>query len=194
MMKCKKEEFVEGAIFHLYNKTHKGKLLFKCDKDYLYFLEKFKKNIQKYPCEVYAYCLMPNHFHFCLKQNSDKPLYRIFNDTLTSYALHYNSKYKLRGRLLQDRLQNKRIKKDSYLILLCKYIHYNPLKANLVRKLEDWKYSNFLEYSKLRTGTLFSNELVVNYPDDFENYSSEIEEYQKYIEDNEFTDLLIDYE
>ncbi len=58
IMKCKKEEFVEGAIFHLFNKTPKGKPLFKCDEDYLYFLEKFKKNIQKYPCKISPYCIV----------------------------------------------------------------------------------------------------------------------------------------
>ena len=194
MMKCKKEEFIEGSVFHFYNKTPQGKLLFKTDNDYLYFLTKFKKNIKKYPCEVYAYCLMPNHFHFCLRQNTEKPLYRIFNDTFTSYALHYNSKYNLKGKLLQDRLQDKRITDDSYLILLCKYIHNNPLKADLVEDLEKWKYSNYLEYTGQRNGILFSKELIKTYPDDFENYSSEIEEYQKYVDEKAFTDLLIDYE
>ena len=193
-MKCKKEEFVEGAIFHFYNKTPQGKLLFKTNDDYLYFLTKFEKNIIKYPCEVYAYCLMPNHFHFCLQQNSDKPLYRIFNDTLTSYALHYNSKYKLKGKLLQDRLQDKRITYDAYLILLCKYIHNNPLKAGLVENLKNWEYSNYLEYLGKRQGMLYSKVLLETYPDDFENYSLKIEEYQKYIDEKAFTDLLIDYE
>ena len=194
IMKCKKEEFVEGAVFHFYNKTPKGKLLFKFDNDYKYFLTKFKRNIYKYPCEVYAYCLMPNHFHFCLKQITGKPLYRIFNDSFTSYALHYNTKYKLKGKLLQDRLQNKRITNDAYLTLLCKYIHNNPFKAGLVDDLEKWQYSNFLEYIGKRTGTLFSKELLENYSDDFSDYISEIEEYQNYIDDKEFMDLLIDYE
>ena len=137
---------------------------------------------------------MPNHFHFCLKQNSDKPLYRIFNDTLTSYALHYNSKYQLKGKLLQDRLQDKRITYDSYLILLCKYIHNNPLKAGLVENLENWEYSNYLGYLGKRQGMLYSKVLLETYPDDFENYSLKIEEYKKYIDEKAFTDLLIDYE
>ncbi len=193
-MKCKKEEFIKGAVFHFYNKTPRGKILFKTDNDYLYFLTKFKKNIKKYPCEVYAYCLMPNHFHFCLRQNTEKPLYQIFNDTFTSYALHYNYKYNLKGKLLQDRLQNKRITDDSYLIILCKYIHNNPLKAALVEDLEKWKYSNYLEYIGQRDGTLFSKELIKTYPDDFDDYNLKIEEYQKYIGEKTFTDLLIDYE
>jgi len=193
-MKCKKEEFIEGAVFHFYNKTPNSKLLFRCDDDYKYFLTKFKKDIKKYPCEVYAYCLMPNHFHFCLQQNSEKPLYRIFNDSFTSYSLHYNSKYNLAGKLLQDRLQNKRIANDSYLILLCKYIHNNPFKAGLVDNLENWQYSNYPEYIGKRNGTLFSNELLENYPDDFIDYKSDIEEYQKYADEKEFVNLLIDYE
>jgi putative transposase len=87
IMHCKKEEYVEGSIFHFYNRTEKDKLLFKCDEDYLYFLKKFKANITRYPCEVYAYCLMPNHFHFCLKQISEQQIFGIFNAAMMSYSL-----------------------------------------------------------------------------------------------------------
>ena len=191
-MKCKKEEFVKDAVFHFYNKTPKGKFLFLCNDDYIYFLTKLKRNVAKYPCEIFAYCLMPNHFHFCLKQNSDKPLYRIFNDTITSYALHYNSKYKLKGKLLQDRLQNKRIQEDNYLIILCKYIHYNPVKAAIVKNIDDWKYSNYLEYVGKRNGSLFSKELINNYPDSFLNYAQEIKQYENYSNDKKFNNLLFE--
>ena len=80
------------------------------------------------------------------------------------------------------------------MILLCKYIHNNPLKAGLVENLENWVYSNYLEYLGKRQGMLYSKLLLETYPDDFENYSLKIEEYQKYVDEKAFTDLLIDYE
>ena len=108
--------------------------------------------------------------------------------------MHYNSKYHLKGKLLQDRLQNKRITDDSYLILVCKYIHNNPFKATLVNDLDEWKYSNYLEYIGKRQGILYSKILLETYPDEFENYNLKIEEYQKYIDEKAFSDLLIDFE
>ena len=189
-MRCTKNEYVTGAVFHFYNKTPDKKLLFRCDEDYVYFLNKLKYNIKKYPCEVYAYCLMPNHFHFCLKQKSDMPLYRIFNDTLTSYALYYNHKYQIKGKLLQDRLQSKRVNKDCYLLLLCNYIHNNPVRAGLVEDVAGWEYSNFLEYARLRNGSLYSKELISYFPDDFVDYLNSIKNYQQYINDVKFKELL----
>ncbi|MDD3050515.1 MAG: transposase [Candidatus Cloacimonetes bacterium] len=191
-MRCRREEFIEGAIFHFYNKTPQNKLLFQNDADYLYFLDKFKKNLQKYPCEVYAYCLMPNHFHFCLQQLSEVPIYRIFNDSFTSYALHFNSKYNWKGRLFQDKLQHKQLHTDNYLISLCQYIHYNPKKAGLVDNLSEWQFSNYLEFIKKRKGSLFSEHLRENFPDVFENYENLITDYERHREDKKFVDLLID--
>ncbi|MCF7919812.1 MAG: transposase [Candidatus Cloacimonetes bacterium] len=193
-MQCKKEDYTEGSIFHFYNRTEKGKLLFQSDEDYFYFLRKFKSNITKYPCEVYAYCLMPNHFHFCLKQISSRPAYGIFNAAMMSYTLHYNYKYNCRGHLLEKRLQSKKLKDDGYLIQLCRYIHYNPVKAGLVEDIESWKYSNYLEIIGKRNGTMFSAHLSRTYPEEFENYAGNILTYQKYLTGSEFTELLMDGE
>ena len=165
IMHCKRAEYIEGSIFHFYNRTEKGKLLFRCDGDYLYFLRKIKSNITKYPCEVFAYCLMPNHFHFCLKQNTDKPIYGLFNATMMSYALHYNNKYNLCGHVLEKRLQSKKLNDEKYVIQLCRYIHYNPVKAGLVDKVENWEYSNYPEITGKRNGTLYSSELLLKYPE-----------------------------
>ena len=191
-MRCKIEDYIAGCIFHFYNRTGSGKLLFRCEDDYIYFLDKFGRNIIKYPCEVYAYCLMPNHFHFCLKQNSDKSLYRLFNDTITSYAMHYNAKYKLKGQLMSNRLQSKRITERSYVLQICRYIHYNPVKAGLVKKIEDWDFSNYLEILGLRNGKLYSKELIDDYPEEFLEYDKSIKMYEAYVKDSGFTDILLD--
>ena len=135
---------------------------------------------------------MPNHFHFCLKQNSDKSLYRLFNDTITSYAMHYNAKYKLKGQLMLNRLQSKKITERSYVLQICRYIHYNPVKAGLVKKVEDWDFSNYHEIVGMRNGKLFSKELIDDYPEEFLEYDKSIRMYEAYIKDCGFTDILMD--
>ncbi len=189
-MRCKKEEFVEEAIFHIYNHSVNEIDLFFEDDDYTYFLSKFKKNLNHKEFEIYAYCLMPNHFHFCIKQNLGKPIYEIFNKTCISYVHHFNSKYKRKGKLFANKLQHKKVKRDDYLIQLCKYIHYNPVKAGLVEKLKNWEFSNYLEYINQRDGTLFSQELISMYPDEFKNYEERIIEYKKYLDEEQFKEIL----
>jgi len=191
-MRCKKEEFVEGAYFHIYNHSVENTLLFKGTDDYLYFLHKIKPKIIAYPASVFAYCLMPNHFHFLLRQDEDKPVYRIFNDLNNSYVQHYNKKYSRKGHLYQGPLQHKKVKNENYLISLCQYIHYNPQKAGLVDHLSDWKYSNYPEWIGKRNGALFNDELLNNCFGSPELYSLQIKNYEQYIKEIEFADLIFD--
>ena len=191
-MRCKKEEFMKGEYFHLYNRSVDKTLLFKNDEDYQYFLTKIRPKIITYPASVFAYCLMPNHFHFLLRQDDDEPIYKIFNDLNNSYVKHYNNKYSRSGHLFQGQLQHKRIKKDNYLVSLCQYIHYNPKKAGLVKDLSDWKFSNYLEWVNLRKGILFNNELRSTYFDSAVMYKKQIKDYEKRMKEKEFSELLFD--
>ena len=106
--------------------------------------------------------------------------------------MHINFKYKRKGKLFASKLQHKIITQDRYIIQLCRYIHYNPVKANLVSKVEDWEYSNYLEYVGKRKGSLYSPELIKMYPDEFSNYGSTLYEYARYVKDQKLKDLLID--
>ncbi len=191
-MRCKKEEFLKDEYFHLYNRSVDNTLLFKSNDDYLYFLDKFKIKNNTYPASVFAYCLMPNHFHFLLRQDDDKPIYQIFNDINNSYVQHYNNKYSRKGHLYQGSLQHKRVKKENYIISLCQYIHYNPKKAGLVNNLSGWKYSNYLEWISKRNGVLFNDELLKIYFKSAELYKQQIKCYEKYLKYKEFAELLFD--
>jgi len=111
-MRCKKEEFVRDAVFHIYNHSVAEIDLFYDRHDYFYFLQKLTDNFSSDEIAVYAYCLMPNHFHFCIKQKSDRPIYDIFNRFLISYTLHFNAKYKRKGKVFANKLQHKKINND----------------------------------------------------------------------------------
>jgi len=171
-MRCKKEQFQEGAIFHIYNRTVSNTLMFRNDSDYLLFLVKFKKTIQFYPCSIFAYCLMPTHFHFLMRQDSNSQLFRIFNHVLSYYVQVYNRKYERRGRLLDGPLQHKQILHPHHLFLVCQYIHCNPVKDGLAVNADAWKYSNYKEWTGRRSGSLYSDELLREY---FNNDSTEYE-------------------
>ncbi len=178
-MRCHKEEFIEGATFHLYNRAPDDTELFKHDDDYEYFLQKLSKNIIKYGCDVNAYCLMPNHFHFCMTQRSEKPLYRVLNDSFTSYALYFNHKYARKGHIFQGKLQHKRVIEDRYVYELCRYIHLNPVRAGLVKAPEEWKYSNYYNLVKGKASMLLSQNFIDLVNEGFDSYAEFVNDYVK---------------
>ncbi|MDO9576356.1 MAG: hypothetical protein Q7J16_00550 [Candidatus Cloacimonadales bacterium] len=191
-MRCPKESFIKGEIFHIYHRSIESFLLFKEDEDHEWFMDRFQKKMIIYPTSVFAYCLMPNHFHFLLRQDSEKPVYRIFNDSLSSYVRHYNFKYKHRGILLDGHLQHVNVKSNQYAAYLCQYIHYNPKKAGLVNDPVDWKHSNYLEWIGLRNSKPFTEKMLYDYFEDSNQYRHEMKEHEKYVKEKSFSKLLID--
>jgi putative transposase len=149
-MRCKKEEFIKNGYYHLYNHAIDEQNLFYEDADYDLFLKKFNLNLERIPASVFAYCLMPNHFHFLLRQDSDKKIYSLINYVLISYVQCFNRKYDRKGRLFRSPLHHKLVGNALYLINLCKYIHLNPVSAGLVDKPEEWEYSNYAEWVGVR--------------------------------------------
>jgi len=191
-MKCSSIEFIKDNCFHFYNRAVDGKILFFEDEDYLLFLSKFKKSMEKYPLSVFAYCLMPNHFHFFLRQNSDKKIFQIFNSVLSSYVQKYNIKYKRKGTLMAGPLQSILIDDDRYFLNLCRYVHLNPVKANLVIEPEEWEYSNYSEWIGIRNGMLFDSEVFNLCRITFKKYKSSIENYLEHSTQDNFVRLLFD--
>ncbi|TAH19386.1 MAG: transposase [Cytophagales bacterium] len=120
-------------------------------------------------CNIVAYSLMPNHFHFLLDiteqstamiQLGGIKIDKITNGfrlALSEYAQDFNKKYKRSGSLFRQKTKSKCLTDNNshnYPFICFHYIHQNPLKANLVQRMEDWEYSSFRDYVKVRNGTL----------------------------------------
>lgn len=78
-------------------------------------------------------------------ETGDFPLSKIMSKLFTSYSIYFNRKYKKRGPLFEDRYKSKIIQKESYFLELSRYIHLNPVKANLAKDPYDYPYSSFKE-------------------------------------------------
>ena len=159
-----------------------------------YYLNlRFIKFQNRCPCTILTYCLMPNHFHFLIRQDSEKPVYELFNHSLSSYVRHLNFKLQRKGPLFQSKLQHVRVKDEKYLFQLVMYIHNNPRKAGLVNNLMDWEYSNYKNFIERKVDNYTKDasiNLLDGYLDDYENiislYSAEVNEKAK--------GLLIDFD
>lgn len=182
--------FYENTYYHLYNRTNNDEALFRCDENYLYFLNKFRYYLDEY-IDTIGYCLMPTHFHFLVrvKRQVDVPHFKsvahlnaksmekdvvhlenrisikISNQIktlLSSYTKAINKRYGRHGSLFQQNTKAKPVPSDRYLITLLTYIHRNPIRSNLVEKAEEWKYSSYQDYIDLRNGTLPKKDLILS--------------------------------
>ncbi len=114
------------------------------------------------PIEIFAYVLMPNHFHIVIKQKIPRGISKFMIEVLIGYSLYFNRKNNNSGSVFQGRFKSKEISDLEQLHLVIRYIHQNPLKANMIiqgKTLENYKWSSYYEY--LNTGIL-TKEKVIN--------------------------------
>lgn len=193
--------FSEGGLYHISNRgNNKQKIFFKPD-NYIYFLKKVRKFIIPH-CHILAYCLMPTHFHF-LVYADERTVRRLkigtqernvlsegIRNLLQTYSKAINKQNNSTGSLFQQNTNAKSISKGSKLYdLVClHYIHQNPLKARLVKKMEDWPYSSFPDYCSLRNGTLSNKELAIQLLD--MNMRTFYEDSYKIINDDDLKNIF----
>ncbi len=88
---------------------------------------------------------MTNHIHLLIKAEKED-IDLIIKRVAGSYVYWYNWKYNRSGHLFQDRFKSEAVEDDAYLLTVIRYIHQNPLKANMVKKIGDYKYSSYNDY------------------------------------------------
>lgn len=95
---------------------------------------------------IIAYCLMPTHNHFILKQLTENGISKYMKDILISFTRYFNTKHKRRGPLWESRFKSVLVETDEQLFHLTRYIHLNPVTAKLIEHPEDWAFSSYKEY------------------------------------------------
>ena len=136
----------EFSIYHIIQRGNERKNLFKSDKDKLKFLHTLDKMKNKYNFLVYAYCLMDNHVHMIIDDNG-KDISKIIKSMNVSYAYYFNNSYNRCGHLFQDRFKSELIYDDRYMLEASKYIHNNPVKAGMVKRPQDFRWSSYNIYT-----------------------------------------------
>lgn len=119
------------------------------------------KDKNKLLVEIVAFCIMPTHVHLLLKQTSDNGITKYMGRILNSYSKYFNTKHQRTGPLWASNFKNVLVSDDEQLVHLTRYIHLNPFSAGLVKKLYNWQYSSYQEY----TSTFGSKENICNYKD-----------------------------
>ncbi|MBM7690723.1 REP element-mobilizing transposase RayT [Peribacillus deserti] len=141
-MARKKRVWYPGAAYHLICRGNRGADLFLDDKDRNTYLSMLEETREKYEFFLHSYCLMSNHVHLLLQTISD-PTGLIMSKLNTRYAIYFNKRYQQDGHVFQGRYYAQMIDSIEYLVQVSRYIHLNPLKAQLVEKPEDYKWSSY---------------------------------------------------
>lgn len=150
----------EGAFYHVISRGNRQQPIFHQKADYRRFLDRLRIEVERYHFHLYAYVLMPNHFHLLLEQE-DLPLSRFMQVLLTSHARWHNLRYQQNGHLFQGRYRALLCDKESYLLELTRYIHLNPVRAKIVKQPEAYPWSSYRAYLGREAGKALETGLVL---------------------------------
>ncbi len=134
-----------NTIHHVMVRGNNRQRIFFEDEHFNYFLNILSKSTEKFDHRFLAHCLMPNHAHLLVKINQSS-LSSVMQNINYRYARWINYKLKRIGHLFQSRYRSLDVNSEAYLIELCRYIHLNPVAANLVSDPSDYKWSSHRYY------------------------------------------------
>ena len=139
-MARKQREWYENASYHVMGRGNRRAAIFKSDEDNIYFLMQLAQVKEKHPFDLHACCLMTNHFHLELTTKNE-PIWKIMKPIMQNYAMWFNQRYGFIGHVFDSRYTSCLIEDDRYFLEVSRYIHLNPVKAQMVREPLAYKYS-----------------------------------------------------
>ncbi|MCL2341968.1 MAG: transposase [Firmicutes bacterium] len=139
-------EDLETEFFHIIVQGINREYIFQTSEDIKKYLELIKIYKEDYNITIIAYCIMNNHAHILLHVDNNKKLFKFMHKINMIYAIYYNKKAKRVGYVFRDRYKSEPIYDEIYLLNCMLYIHMNPVAANLVANMIEYKYSSYHEY------------------------------------------------
>lgn len=196
----RKVPLLNGEIYHIFNRGVEKRTTFVTSRDYersiqtmdyyliqnppirfSYFL-RISKEAQSFVVEklqllnklvdILAFCLMPNHFHFLLRQRCDGGISKFVANFTNSYTKYFNTKNNRVGPLFQGTFKAVQIKDDQQLMHVSRYIHLNPVSSFVIEpnKLENYAWSSYLDYIQQREAEMIDTITVLSLFKEKETY------------------------
>ncbi|MBB6446986.1 REP element-mobilizing transposase RayT [Bacillus benzoevorans] len=153
----------KGAKYHITSRGVRKLPLFYDDQDRRKYITLIEEAMELYSFNLQAYCLMPNHVHLqaeCI----ETPPSQIMNFIHTKYAKYFNKRYDYTGHVFENRYGSELITSINYELEASRYIHLNPVKANLVSRPEEYLWSSYRFYiSKDKHPLTISTKQILSY-------------------------------
>lgn len=173
--------YAEQSYYHVYNRGVSKQAIFLDEDDYEVFLGLLKRylddekpkraNRVTYPSyskevKVLAYCLMPNHFHLLIYQDTKEGMVKLLKSVSVSYSMYFNRKYRHVGAVFQQRYRAVRVDSDDQLMHITRYIHMNP------KDYYRWQWSS-LDYYIGRKSAAWLKHDQLSIPRDYRGFLDE---------------------
>ncbi len=133
---------VGGVCYHVINRGNARRAVFLKDGDYQAFLKALAHACIEIPMPVLGFCLMPNHFHLAVLPKEDGDLSRWMHWVLNTHVRRYHRHYHSSGHIWQGRFKAFPIQQDEHLLTVLRYLERNPVRANLVKRADQWSWSS----------------------------------------------------
>jgi len=162
----------DGFVYHILNRGNAKQKVFQKAQDYKAFTDLMEKAKNRYGIKVFAYCLMPNHFHMVLMPIRAEELSKSMQWLMTSHVRRYHKCYKTSGHIWQGRFKSFIIQRDDHLLTVLRYVEGNPVRAGLVRSARDWLWSSYGERIEIRSCRIIDR-IPIELPQEWSKYVDE---------------------
>jgi putative transposase len=132
---------IPGIPYHVTQRGNRRQQTFFEDADYALYRDLLAQSAEKADAEVWCYCLMPNHVHIIIVPSDEDGLRRTFADTHRRYTGYINARNRWTGHLWQGRFGAVAMD-EAHLAAAVRYVSLNPVRANLVKRARDWRWSS----------------------------------------------------
>lgn len=133
---------VPGQPQHVIQRGNNREIIFAADQDYLFYLEKLEEACRRFGCQIHAYVLMTNHVHLLLTPDTTTGIGQVMQSLGRHYVQHFNYQYRRTGTLWEGRYKATLIDAETYLLHCYRYIELNPVRAGMVKRPEQYRWSS----------------------------------------------------
>lgn len=135
--------YLPGLPYHIVQRGNNREACFIEPENYLFYLELWKELSARYGVAVHAYVLMTNHVHFLVTPNNETAISSTMKVAGSRYAQYINKKYRRTGTLWEGRHRASLVQSDRYLLACMRYIELNPVRAQMVARPEEYRWSSY---------------------------------------------------
>jgi len=169
---------VGGILYHVINRANARMRIFDADKDYQLFEVTLAEAKELTDMRIVSYCIMPNHWHLVVYPKKDGDLQKFMGWLTMTHTRRWHIAHKTigSGHLYQGRYKSFLVQTNDYFVQLCKYVERNPLRARLVKRAEQWKWSSlWLRENGAQEQKKLLSKWPTGIPDDYLTYVNEPE-------------------
>ena len=133
-----------GGLYHALNRGNARQAIFRKDADYAAFEQILAEGRERYDVALFAYQLMPNHWHLVLRPQADGAMSALLRWVTATHTMRYHAHYHTagQGHVYQGRFKSFPIQSDEHFLTVCRYVERNARRARLVKRAEAWRWGS----------------------------------------------------